>query len=216
MTSFCALFHLEGEQEGFLAQRTALATDMRAYLPDVDQEALLLLKDLVTRKATSEFTTNPTITELDVLRVLGVEPEDLFPAENKIELPADVVPREQEVEIGRCIVDAGARPVIVHADGGVGKSIIAARMGLHLPTGSVAVVYDCFGNGEYRAPSHPRHGARQALVQVVNELAAAMHCPPLIPSARAEDARYYRAFMDRLQQGPSSFSVERNNHNGWS
>lgn len=204
LSSFCALLHLEGEHEGFLAQRTALGTDLRGYLPDADQETLLLLKDLVTRKATSEFATNPSITKHDVLRVLGVEPDDLFPAENKIEQPSVVVPREQERELVKSIVEAGQHPVVVHADGGVGKSIFATRIGLYLPLGSVTVVYDCFGNGEYRAPSHPRHGARQALVQVVNELAGAMHCHPLIPSGRAEESRYFRAFLHRIKQAVTS------------
>ena len=43
LSSFCSLLHLEGEHEGFLVQRTALGTDLRGYLPDADQEALLLL-----------------------------------------------------------------------------------------------------------------------------------------------------------------------------
>lgn len=200
LASLCSLLRIEGEHEGFLAQRSALESDLRGYLPDTDQEALLLLKDLVTRKATTEFSSNPSITRLDLLRVMGVEPSDLYPAENKIEIPALVIPREQEQELVKSIMEAGARPVIVHADGGVGKSIFATRIGAHLPKGSVCVVYDCFGNGEYRTPSNPRHRPRQALVQIANELAGQMYCQPLIPSARAEDPQYFRAFAHRLRQ----------------
>lgn len=208
LASFCTLFRLESEHEGFLVQRSALATDMRVYLADTDQEALLRLKDLVTRKATSEYSSNPTITKLDVLRVLDVAPEELFPAVNKIEIPNDIVPREQERELCLAIAEAIGQPVIVHADGGVGKSVFAMRINNHLPAGSVTVVYDCFGNGEYRAPSHPRHGVNQALVQVVNELASLMYCPPLIPAARVEDNRYYRAFLSRLQHAVASIRQE--------
>jgi hypothetical protein len=200
LAEFCALLQIEGEHGGFLAQRSALESDFRAYLPGADHEALLLLKDLVTRKATSEFSADRTISRLDVLRALNVEEEDLFPAVNKIEMPAAVVARDQEGDLVRAIVATTHHPLIVHADGGVGKSIFAMRIGERLPEGSATVVYDCFGNGEYRAPSHPRHMERQALVQVANELAASMYCQPLIPSSRADSAQFFRAFRRRLEQ----------------
>lgn len=200
LAEFCALLHIEGEHGGFLAQRSALENDFRAYLPGSDHEALLLLKDLVTRKATSEYTDDRTISRFDVLRALDVEEEDLFPALNEIEMPMVIVPRVQEADVVGAILATAGHPMIVHADGGVGKSVFAMRIGDRLPEGSVTVVYDCFGNGEYRAPSHPRHLERQALVQVANELAARMYCRPLIPSGRADSAHFFRAFRRRLEQ----------------
>lgn len=204
LASFCALISLESEQDGFLAQRKALTSDLRSYLAGGDSEAFLEIKELVTRKATSEFAKNPSITKFDILRALGKDEEDLFPAPNRISLPNLVIPRTEEQTLVRRIVDAGSSPVVVHAEGGVGKSVFASRIGLHLPRGSVSVVYDCFGNGEYRAPSHPRHGARQALVQIANELAAAAHCHPIVPSSHADDAAYFRAFCARVSQTASS------------
>lgn len=200
LAQFCALLRIHSAEAGFLAQRSALESDFLAYLPGRDQEALLLLKDLVTRKATSEFSDDRTIDRLDVLRKLDVEEEDLFPAPNQIEPPEVVVAREQEAELVAGILAADSHPVIVHADGGIGKSVLATRIGVHLPPGSVSVVYDCFGNGEYRAPSHPRHLEKQALVQLANELAARMYCQPLIPSGKADSAQYFRAFRRRLEQ----------------
>ena len=204
LAAFAALFHLQPEEEGFLAQRRALEGDLRGYLPDADQESLLLLKDLITRKASSEFTGNPTITKLDVLRSFGKEPDDLFPAANKIECPAFIVARDQESSLVQLIAEAEGRAIVVHAEGGVGKSIFASRIGQFLPLGSVTVVYDCFGNGDYRSPSFPRHQPRQALVQIVNELAGGMHCQPLIPTNRADDTGFFRAFHHRVRQAISS------------
>ena len=40
----------------------------------------------------------------------------------------------------------------VHASGGVGKSVLANRLGLHMPDGSVAIIFDGFAGGSYRAP----------------------------------------------------------------
>ena len=41
-------------------------------------------------------------------------------------------------------------PVIIHADGGVGKSVLAARLAVSMPTHAESVLYDCFGDGLYR------------------------------------------------------------------
>lgn len=210
LASFCALLSLEAEHDGFLAQRKALESDLRGYLPDGDSEAFLELKELVTRKATSEYSNNPSITKLDILRALGTDEDYLFPAQNLISLPDFVIQREGEGQLVQEIIDAGTSPVIVHAEGGVGKSVFAARIGKYLPPGSISVVYDCFGNGEYRAPSHPRHGARQALVQIANELASGTHCRPIVPSGRADDTAYFIAFSTRIGQALNSIrQVER-------
>lgn len=204
LAAFCALLSVESEHAGFLAQRKALASDLRGYLPDGDSEAFLEIKELVTRKATSEYSDNPSITKLDILRTLGTDEDYLFPAKNQISLPDLVIPRADESLLVQGIVNAGASPVIVHAEGGVGKSVFASRIGSQLPPGSVAVVYDCFGNGEYRAPSHPRHGARQALVQLANELASDTLCRPIVPSSRADETAYFRAFFTRIGQAVTS------------
>ena len=45
---------------------------------------------------------------------------------------------------------AAQRPVVIHADGGVGKSTLAAHLARAMPAGSVAILYDCFGDGTYQ------------------------------------------------------------------
>ena len=109
------------------------------------------------------------------------------------------VPREQEPEIANGIINANHSPVIIHAAGGVGKSISSTRIHFGLPTGSVCILYDCFGKGQYRSPSAYRHRPKDALVQIVNELASQGLCHPLIPTANADMSAYARAFLHRLR-----------------
>ena len=187
-----------------MEQRQLLAQALRRYLPGSDSEAPLQLKDLITRKATTEFTGTPQITKFDVLKSIGCSEEDLFPARCLIEPPTRVVAREQEAELAQAIVECAGRCLIVQADGGVGKSVLALRLPLHLPSGSHAVVYDCFGNGAYRSPSGFRHRHKDALVQIANELAGATLCDPLVPSGNADSAAYTRAFLARLAQAVQS------------
>lgn len=155
MSAFCKLLDLEGEADGYWLQRVDLARETRAYLPGNDEDAPIQLKELVTRKALSESASNPCITKMDVLRVLGVDERDLFPAPSRIDATQDAIARSQETDLVDQIVTANS-PIVIHAHGGVGKSVLSQRISHHLPEGSKAVVYDCFGNGEYK--NHFSHG----------------------------------------------------------
>jgi len=193
LAAFCKLLHLEGSQEGLWDQRNILAQDISCYLPDADMDAPVQLKELITKKALSESTNNPAITRMDVLRALKTDESRLFPAPCLIKDLKNVVPRAQEPEISNVIIQANRFPVIVHAAAGVGKTVLASRIKLGLPTGSASVLYDCFGNGQYRSVSGYRHRHKDALVQIANELAAKGLCHPLIPSPHAEPTAYVRA-----------------------
>ncbi|WP_334161549.1 NACHT domain-containing protein [Phenylobacterium sp.] len=196
---FFALFSAEGGEDNLWAQRNLLTQDVRAYLPDADFDAPVQLKELVTRKATTEFIANPSIRRNDVLRALGATEDDLAPAPNMIAEPDQELVREQEAAILAQLL-AATTPLIIHAEGGVGKSVLAARLSRAMPDGSVAVLYDCYGNGLYRMSLNARHRPRDALVQIANELAAQGLCHPLIPSSGADAKAYLRAFIYRLKQ----------------
>jgi hypothetical protein len=157
------------------------------------------LKELVTRRALSEGEKNPAIAKIDVLRALKTDERALFPAECRIANVDDAVPREQEPDLLRRIREANG-PVVVHASGGVGKSVFATRIGRGLPPGSVCILYDCFGNGQYRSATGYRHRHKDALVQVANELAAKSLCHLLIPTTNADAGAYVRSFVYRLDQ----------------
>ncbi|MDP3283586.1 MAG: hypothetical protein Q8M56_04090, partial [Desulfobacterales bacterium] len=200
LVKFCQTLRLEGRQNGYWDQRNILAQDVRGYLPASDVDAPTRLKELVNQKALSENSANPDITRLDVLRTLNVEESALYPAPCLIQDTHDAIPREQEHRFSDAIIKASGKPVFISADAGVGKSIFSTKIGEHLPTGSVSILYDCFGNGQYRSTSGYRHRHRTALVQIANELSARGLCHPLIPYASADASEYMRAFLHRLAQ----------------
>ena len=208
LSAFCKLLDLEGEADGYLLQRADLVRETRAYLPGNDVDAPVHLKELVTRKALSESASNPCITKMDLLRVLGADERDLFPAPSRIDATQNAIARSQETDLVDQIVTSNS-PIVIHAHGGVGKSVLSQRISRHLPKGSTAVVYDCYGNGEYRRRGSLRHRHKDALVQIANELAALRHCDLLIPSSNADETDYMRAFAHRLRQ--SITAVRSNN-----
>lgn len=202
LQAFASLFRPITCVEGFLEQRTLLNRDLRAYLPDNDKDAAMALRELVARKATTEFKSNREIRREDVLDAIGVRLDDLFPAPNALESPAVVVRRAQMPDLVNAI-SKSSTPVIVSADGGYGKSIVATLIGPALP-GSTTFVYDCFGNGGYRSATGLRHRAKDGLVQLANEMAAQGLCHPLIPTPKADDAAYVHAFMARVAQASAA------------
>ncbi|HEY4059758.1 MAG TPA: ATP-binding protein, partial [Kofleriaceae bacterium] len=203
LQQFFALFIATGGEGNLWEQRRQLAQDSSQYLAGADSEAPLELKELVTRKATTEFETNPSIRRHDVLLALKVGEDDLAPAPCLLPDPKNTLPREQERDILKTLLES-TTPVVLHADGGVGKSVLAARLAASVPQNSVAVLYDCFGDGLYRSALGLRHRYRDALVQIANELAAQGLCYPLVPTERADARQYMRAFMGRLTQAVGS------------
>ena len=198
-TRFWQTVRLRGSEGGRGVQQSRLVTEVAQLMAGRDASAALQLKELVVRMVLPGRQGDSVIHRGDVLQAVGVAPEQLFPASNRIDVPADAVPRALESEIARKIVGS-SNPVIVEASSGVGKSVLAMRLGGLMPPGSVTIVYDCFGSGEYRQRAHPRHRAKDGLVQIANELATRGLCDILIPSPAADDAAYFRAFEERLVQ----------------
>lgn len=196
---FFEAFSVEAGEPDLWEQRNLLSRDLSAYLSGPDADAPLQLKELVTRKATDEGAKDRSIRLYDVLRVLQVSEVDLLPAPSLIAEPKQALPRAQEAEILSTLL-AAQHPMVIHADGGVGKSTLSARLSRAMPEGSVAVLYDCFGDGTYRQALKYRHRYRDALVQIANELAAQQLCLPLIPSAGTDPKTFMRAFVSRLKQ----------------
>ncbi|HEX4408993.1 MAG TPA: AVAST type 3 anti-phage nuclease/ATPase Avs3a [Xanthobacteraceae bacterium] len=199
LAAFLKLLHFEDRQDAYWDQRNILFQEVSGYLPDADVDAPTQLKELVVRRALSEGEQNPVITKMDVLRALNTDESRLFPARCLIKSPEMVVPRAQEPDLLRKIIEA-TEPVIVHASAGVGKTVFASRIAQGLPEGSACILYDCFGNGQYRSASRYRHRHKDALVQIANELASKALCHLLIPTVHADATSYLRAFAYRIGQ----------------
>lgn len=200
LAKFGRLLRMKVGQEGYWEQRHLLNRDVSGYLPDADADGPVQLKEMVTAKALSRSLVTPSIYRLDVLRALKTDENGLLPARCLIEPLTDAVPREQETDLVNQIIAAKARPVLLHAAGGVGKTVISSRIHLLLPPQSACILYDCFGDGEYRNPSRYRHRHKTGLTQIANELAGNGWCDPLVPSPHADGSSYLTAFLHRLDQ----------------
>lgn len=208
LEEFIKLVKFPSQEPNYIAQREILAQDVAYYLPGNDVNAPNELKELITRKALSENKETPEITQYDVLRALGTNSDDLFPVKNLIKQLEKIVGRPIVRTLIDTITRSRSQKFIIQAEGGVGKSILTTQIHNHIPSGSLSIVYDCFGNGDYRQSSSARHTHKIALVQIANELAGLGLCHPLIPTTSASPSEYIKAFLFRLKQVSERFSNE--------
>lgn len=203
---FCQQFTIDARAPALLRLTHLFTHDVAALLPGAPNDGPLRLKEAVTRRATS-LEPDPLITMEVVLAALGASPDQLLPAPSRLLAPDKIIPVPDAGAVARSLA-ASKAPMVVHAAGGVGKSVLATQLGALLPAGSVYLVYDCFARGGYRRSSSPRHEHRQGYVQLANQLAGAGLCDPLVPANPAPPASdYSRAFMARVRAAAESLAV---------
>lgn len=202
-TIFLSLLTLTGRERDRYGQEGALEEDAQRLIPDFDVNVRSRLKSLVHKMTLPEYRDDPTIRKDDLLAALDIVNEkQLFPAPPRFEFEGVSIPREQEADIVKKILESSG-PVVIHASGGIGKSIVATRLPGLMPKGSACVVFDGFAGGEYTLERIPRHQHRYGLVQMANELAAKGLCEPLLP-LQAQPAAYLQAFRVRLTQAAAT------------
>ena len=179
LRDFCACLRFQDSEGNYEVQETQLRRDLSQILADpVDNQRVANLVELVWKRVLSIDTKK--IEKEDVLNQIGGFSErDLFPAPPAFEQLDTPIIREQQATLLATIQDA-TNPVLIHAAGGTGKSIVAQQLAQGLPSESLGLVYDCFGGGKYRKISEPRHRYKDALVQIANELMRQGLCSPLL------------------------------------
>jgi hypothetical protein len=178
-------------------QRWMLHTELsRLIIGNINHPQIDSIITLVSDKALPD--SDGLILPEDVLKRFGcTSKEDLYPAPVEYEKNTVFILTTQHQGLIRVVLES-KNPVIIHAAGGIGKSVFAQTIPLYLTGTNIAVVYDCFGAGKYRNPSKPRHRHRDGLIQIINELAGEGLCDPLIAQSAALDDQILRMFLSRL------------------
>lgn len=197
LRKFCASIRFADGEGDYDAQQYNLHAEISELLAGtVDNPIIDSITALVQRKALPN--SDGRIVPEEILKIFGVTSErELYPAPPEFEKNEKAILRSQHHTVLDCLLNVSS-PVIIHAAGGVGKSVFACQMAQFLPIGSLGIVYDCFGNGRYRNRSEPRHRHRDALVQIINQLASYGLCDPMIAQSTASETDIMRKFLRRL------------------
>jgi hypothetical protein len=135
------------------------------------------LERLVRKKAGTAGQGDNLIARVDVLGALRISHEDqLFPTPQAFPDPGQIVERGQVAEFVQRVGRTGRW--IVHAAGGIGKTVFVQSIASRFSAQDEVVVFDCFGGGAYRSITDGRHRPERGLLHIVNDLAARGLCDP--------------------------------------
>jgi len=157
------------------------------------------LRQLLRDKAGLAGEGQNVITRTDVLDALELQSAgDLLPCPTSFPEVGHVVKREQLSTVVDRIPKLD-KPFLIHADGGVGKTVFLQSLAAILSETHETILFDCFGGGAYRAPEDARHLPKRGLIHIINSLACKGLCDPLLPiNENVEEL--VKAFRTRLAQ----------------
>ena len=197
LKEFCSVISFEDSEGNYNVQKKELRIEMSQLISGTFDNAYVdsivsLMQDKVLPDS------NGLIVREDILERIGVMSEKaMFPADAIWEKVDMTIARAQHSILVENILSANA-PIIIHAEGGVGKSVFARQVLNSLDESSVGIAYDCFGAGGYRNRSTTRHMHRTGLVQIANEIAAKGLCDPLIVLNTTLASEIMRDFLFRI------------------
>lgn len=169
--------------------------------PDAEKR-LLKLRNLIRFKAGPGSEADKRVDRIAVLAELEVEDEErLYPTPDAFPDVGEGVQREVMADLLQLARQLGF-PLVVHAAGGMGKTVLMQGLAEQLKADGPVVLFDGFGAGQWRDPSDNRHLPERTLVHLANLLAGDGLCDILLPIA--DVTVLLRAFRRRLAQSVAS------------
>lgn len=157
------------------------------------------LKELVREKAGTSGDGKNLIQRTDLFAALGVRDiNDLLPSPENLSSWGQTLIREQTSNTVK-IISSSQKAVLIHASGGVGKTVFMKSLSEKLAETHEVVFFDCFGGGAYRSTEGARHLAKHGLIHIANTLAFKGLCDPILPNTPDEQA-IIKTFRNRLEQ----------------
>ncbi len=201
---------LVGSTGSLLDAERVISATLAAWSEPGDPDAekrLLKLRNLIRIKAGPGSEADKRVDRVAVLAELEVEHEDrLYPTPDAFPEVQDVVQRAVLADILAQARQQGS-PLIVHAAGGMGKTVLMQGLADQLRADGPVVLFDGFGAGRWRDPADGRHLPDRTLVHLANLLAGEGLCDILLPVA--DVTSLLKAFRRRLAQSVAS---ARNTH----
>jgi len=202
LAEFAGKITLNGTSGSLAAGKRSLArlvVDWSATDDLIASSRLGKVKDFIREKAGHAGSYKNLIKRTDMLAELGIEDaEDLLPCKSALPVVEKVVERDQ-LSAAIALIPTLRTPLLVHATGGVGKTVFMESLAARITGESETVFFDCFGGGAYRSPSDARHLPKKGLIHIANTLAIRGLCDPILPGATDTEA-LLTTFRRRLTQ----------------
>lgn len=208
--SKCSIIGQAGSLSNIKSGLSRVLIDWSATNDAMARARLGKMRELVRTKAGYDARDQKVIRKVDVLSALEIsEVEELLPCPPNLPEVGDVLDRDQVVGAADKISSLDT-PLLVHAVGGVGKTVFLNSLASRLSQQHEVVFFDCFGGGAYRSPDDARHLPRRGLVHLINELACRGLCDPVLPGGGGTED-LVRTFRRRLEQCVKTISATSRN-----
>lgn len=202
----CAMTGLAGSLRETKSDLSKILIDWSSTADARARARLGDMRDMVRKKAGYNAEHKKVIRQVDVLSSLDLSgPEDLLPCPSSLAEIGEVVEREQLAD-ALTLIPSLNKPLLVHAAGGVGKTVFLNSLASLLSSQHEVVFFDCFGGGAYRSPEDARHLPNRGLVHIANVLACRGLCDPILPGSDNVET-LFNTFRKRLSQCVSTLSV---------
>lgn len=197
--SKCRVVALAGSLTHTKGQLAGLVVDWSASSDPLATARLGQLRQLVRDKAGSAGAKDNCIRRTDILAALEIaDADDLLPCKPALPAIGQIVEREQLAE-ALAEISKDSAPHLIHATGGVGKTVFMTSLAGAMRDQAEVVFFDCFGGGAYRSVEDARHLPKRGLVHIANTLAFRGLCDPILPGNPDVQA-LLSAFRRRLEQ----------------
>ncbi|WP_159478906.1 ATP-binding protein [Chryseobacterium sp. 18068] len=199
LSHFCSILEFQDGEGDYNFQKNELKWEMsQLFAGAIDTAQVESIVALVQERVLPH--SNGIINREDILKRFHIFSEKvLFPAPPRWENIESIIEREEHNSLITEIQNS-SHPVILHAPGGVGKSVFCKKLVESISSSSLAIAYDCFGAGSYRNRSEPRHRHRDGLVQIINELAIKGLCETLVVQENSLESSIMMNFLLRVRQ----------------
>jgi hypothetical protein len=202
LADFASKIRIVGDVGNLRENKIGLArqiADWSAARDGMARIGLANMKQMLRDKAGSAGLRNNIVSRTDVLDALELQgPDDLFPCSSSFPEVGKIVEREQLEDLTSRIPHL-TKPLLIHADGGCGKTVFLQSLAKTVGVNHKTVLFDCFGGGSYRSPEDGRHLPKRGLLHIVNKLAVEGLCDALLPNSGEPDD-FLKAFRKRLAQ----------------
>lgn len=197
--SKCRMTGLAGSLRDTKTDLSKILVDWSATADARARARLGAMRDMVRKKAGYDAEYKKVIRQVDVLDALELsDVKDLLPCPSSLAKIGEVVKREQ-LEGAAALMPSLAKPLLIHAAGGVGKTVFLDSLASLLSGQYEVVFFDCFGGGAYRSPEDARHLPNRGLVHIANVLACRGLCDPILPGSDNVEM-LFGTFRKRLEQ----------------
>jgi hypothetical protein len=186
------LSHCGEESRKF--QRLQLIQDLSASVSHDPVATLRSLCELIEDEAQPDKEGSIGLSAEDIIACLGAGHRDnLFPAPPRLDVVRRPVTAIDVQNLADTIVSSSSRKVLAHGMTGIGKTTTVQSLVYQLPPHSVVIIYDCYGEGEYKISLKQRHTPQRAFLQLSNELAIQCGSPFLVqlPQSISDIQRHF-------------------------